>query len=618
MPSLRSQALLTRATRQQVKTAPAAKPKGYEGKPKPKTRGKKTNCDIENGTSMVNAPILNTINNGTAVPTEEPLTKPASASHVEISEPTHDAETSSPTGGSPLESVSAPDAKTLAPTNDSPPEAVSTPDDETSALTNGASPVAMSAPDGETSAPRSVSPDAEIFALTDDSPPESCDDPIPQTASAPDAETSAPSNDLPSEAVSTLDDQTSALSNGSSPVARSAPDGETSAPRAVSPDAEILALTDDSPPESSDDPIPQTASAPDVGTLAITDDSPPAQTDYSPQKAESTSDRKTATSTDEALPETVSPQLLRLPETEDEMRPDLVLGAIDAYCTKSFIDTDVRTSHKYVEPPTNIFAIISNNPQHQKLFSQMMESYSSSFESVKYVDIPGYQGGIEFSVRARKALPKGLKIRGVDGYFADAVQNAPSFSVFGATDNNSKERIMLGPASFINHSCEPNAVFVCGGPTKNQTVLRVETTRGIAENEEIFVSYGGNYFGQNNVQCLCQVCKGNSSDDSNSTEQRKAKSYSKKTKYDDVTQCPICEKTSKRIDKHLSQQHPELTRSDIVMLKDFFRTQHLHANTKVFFCSEHNRRFIDRASHKRSMKCNDSNISVVANHQSRT
>ena len=188
------------------------------------------------------------------------------------------------------------------------------------------------------------------------------------------------------------------------------------------------------------------------------------------------------------------PQTFRLPETEDEMRPDLVLGAIDAYCTKSFIDSDVRTSHKYVEAPENIFTIISKDLRHQKLFSQMMESYSSSFDSVMYVDIPGYHGGIEFSVRARKALPKGLKIRGLDGYFADAVQNAPSFSVFGATDNNSKERIMLGPASFINHSCEPNAVFVCGGPTKNQTVLRVETFRGIAQNEEIFVSYAKKLF----------------------------------------------------------------------------------------------------------------------------
>ena len=100
MPSLRSQALLTRATRKQVKTAPAAKPKGYEGKPKSKARGKKTKCDIEDGTSLVTAPILNTVINGTAVPTEESLTKPASASHVEISEPTDDADTSSLTGGS--------------------------------------------------------------------------------------------------------------------------------------------------------------------------------------------------------------------------------------------------------------------------------------------------------------------------------------------------------------------------------------------------------------------------------------------------------------------------------------------------------------------------------------
>ena len=65
---------------------------------------------------------------------------------------------------------------------------------------------------------------------------------------------------------------------------------------------------------------------------------------------------------------------------------------------------------------------------------------------------------------------------------------------------------MLGPASFVNHSCQPNAVYVCGGPTKNRTVLRIEAIKNIEENEEIFVSYGSNYFGDNNEDCACDPC----------------------------------------------------------------------------------------------------------------
>ena len=72
-----------------------------------------------------------------------------------------------------------------------------------------------------------------------------------------------------------------------------------------------------------------------------------------------------------------------------------------------------------------------------------------------------------------------------------AVDNAPTFSLFGSERKSGKERIMLGPASFVNHSCQPNAVYVCGSPQ---------------ENEEIFVSYGTNYFGNNNEECACDPC----------------------------------------------------------------------------------------------------------------
>ena len=65
---------------------------------------------------------------------------------------------------------------------------------------------------------------------------------------------------------------------------------------------------------------------------------------------------------------------------------------------------------------------------------------------------------------------------------------------------------MLGPASFINHSCQPNAEYQCGGETRGQTVVRIVTTKPIEAGEEIFVKYGENYFGEGNKDCRCEHC----------------------------------------------------------------------------------------------------------------
>ena len=192
--------------------------------------------------------------------------------------------------------------------------------------------------------------------------------------------------------------------------------------------------------------------------------------------------------------------------SEQVMRPDTLLGLIDAHLTHIFIDSETQKTHKYCEVPENICTILAK-PHAMALYREMTQSYATSFDSVKYKDVLSYTGiGYEFGVFARKRLQKGSKIQGLDGYFAEAVDNAPTFSLFGSERKSGKERIMLGPASFVNHSCQPNAVYVCGGPTKNRTILRIEAIRNIEENEEIFVSYGTNYFGNNNEECACDPC----------------------------------------------------------------------------------------------------------------
>ena len=131
---------------------------------------------------------------------------------------------------------------------------------------------------------------------------------------------------------------------------------------------------------------------------------------------------------------------------------------IDAHYTSRFIDYLLdRVSHKYCRVPGDIFDLISNTKLH-KFYITVGDSYASSFEYVDYKEIM-------FGLFARKNSPKKLTIRGVDGYLAEASPNAPKFSLF-AQDWRGRERIMLSPASFVNHSCKPNAKYVCGGPRR--------------------------------------------------------------------------------------------------------------------------------------------------------
>ena len=195
--------------------------------------------------------------------------------------------------------------------------------------------------------------------------------------------------------------------------------------------------------------------------------------------------------------------------SEQVMRPDTLLGLIVAHLTHIFLDSETLKTHKYCEVPQDIGTILAK-PHGMALYREMTQSYGTSFKcvrSVRYKDVLSYTGiGYEFGVFARKRLQKGSKIQGLDGYFAEAVDSAPTFSLFGSEGKSRKERIMQGLASFVNHSCQPIAVYNCGGRTKNRTTLRIEAIRNIEENEEIFVLYGTNYFGNNNEECACDPC----------------------------------------------------------------------------------------------------------------
>ncbi|KAF1961807.1 hypothetical protein CC80DRAFT_488215 [Byssothecium circinans] len=63
--------------------------------------------------------------------------------------------------------------------------------------------------------------------------------------------------------------------------------------------------------------------------------------------------------------------------------------------------------------------------------------------------------------------------------------------------------LFLGPARFANHDCDANAML----STKGYDGMQVVAVKHIAEGEEITVSYGEDYFGDDNEECLCHTCE---------------------------------------------------------------------------------------------------------------
>jgi histone-lysine N-methyltransferase SUV420H len=63
--------------------------------------------------------------------------------------------------------------------------------------------------------------------------------------------------------------------------------------------------------------------------------------------------------------------------------------------------------------------------------------------------------------------------------------------------------LFMGPARFANHDCDANAKLM----RTSHAGIEIVATRAIEAGEEITVTYGDNYFGENNCECLCKTCE---------------------------------------------------------------------------------------------------------------
>ncbi|KAL1961537.1 hypothetical protein VTN77DRAFT_1624 [Rasamsonia byssochlamydoides] len=116
----------------------------------------------------------------------------------------------------------------------------------------------------------------------------------------------------------------------------------------------------------------------------------------------------------------------------------------------------------------------------------------------------------EAAVSARKFIKKGEEIKYLSGTLVAMTREEEQdldlarkdFSIVMSSRKKTPS-LFLGPARFANHDCDANGKLV----TRGNEGMQVVAIRDIHVGEEITVSYGDDYFGIDNCECLCETCE---------------------------------------------------------------------------------------------------------------
>lgn len=115
---------------------------------------------------------------------------------------------------------------------------------------------------------------------------------------------------------------------------------------------------------------------------------------------------------------------------------------------------------------------------------------------------------LEGCVVAKQNISKGEHIEFLEGWLASldddvdqTFQGETDFSIIH-TSRNGNANLLLGPARFVNHDCNPNCSF-----TRKGQKISLRAIKNIHVGQELTVTYAKNYFGYRNRECRCVTCE---------------------------------------------------------------------------------------------------------------
>ncbi|TKA25112.1 hypothetical protein B0A50_06177 [Salinomyces thailandicus] len=115
----------------------------------------------------------------------------------------------------------------------------------------------------------------------------------------------------------------------------------------------------------------------------------------------------------------------------------------------------------------------------------------------------------EASIVARRYIKKGESIKYLTGIQVEMneqeekmLSSRTDFSIV-LSSRRKRPSLFLGPARFANHDCDSNARLNTNGPHG----IHIVACKDILPGHEITVTYGDDYFGEDNCECLCGTCE---------------------------------------------------------------------------------------------------------------
>ncbi|KAK5114783.1 hypothetical protein LTR85_010096 [Meristemomyces frigidus] len=117
----------------------------------------------------------------------------------------------------------------------------------------------------------------------------------------------------------------------------------------------------------------------------------------------------------------------------------------------------------------------------------------------------------EAAIYARKHIRRGETVKYLSGIQVEMTEkeekelsSRTDFSIV-LSSRRKRPSLFLGPARFANHDCDSNARLNTSGPHG----IHIVACKDIKPGDEITVTYGEDYFGEDNCECLCSTCEVN-------------------------------------------------------------------------------------------------------------
>ncbi|XP_015377051.1 PREDICTED: histone-lysine N-methyltransferase SUV420H1-B-like [Diuraphis noxia] len=111
----------------------------------------------------------------------------------------------------------------------------------------------------------------------------------------------------------------------------------------------------------------------------------------------------------------------------------------------------------------------------------------------------------DIKIVAKQVIPRGTVIKTLCGqtaiiYPEHIIKGVNDFSILRSSKSN-KDLLFLGPAAYVNHSCSPNTDWSYVG----EGVWCAKAIKDIDIEREITTNYGPSYFGEDNIDCECEI-----------------------------------------------------------------------------------------------------------------